>query len=524
MKHLKERYDVASRPGTQRVASATTATSRATSRYSSSSLSTRDLTHLKSLILDPSSASSDGDDDTIAIIGGGGERQDEETTVVTVNGRVASSTFHKANATMEGKQHPDQANHMAFVTALVLASDGGQDNKSCGYDGETVILDAECQVIDQTGPSANLGQWKYQGRSDDDDSPPGVTLRMIMDNDQHEEEETASHSSSMVTELFDHHSSTPPTTPTPTNIGTTAIELAAAGVTAMGEIVEHQEDEEDQPPQMEGSLPYAMVESADIIVADHQVTGFPLAGEDSSQNCTCKRNRLIKLAFVIGGIALACGLLVASYNKPSSEDTDEVGPVSTREWESSARMAEMRVVFEEISSPAEFLNPLSPQSLALDWLVYKDTLLKSINDPNLFQRYLLLVMAFGNNGGGWRGIDPWDQFYDDHECDVFDGIDCNEDNEVVHLDMHHRRMTGSIPMELGILTSLTKLQFGNNDLVGTIPSSLYQLTNLGKTFVELLLSCVWVKWDFCARILSRHHSDSHSRFRSPFCSYHFASY
>ena len=483
MKHLKERYDVASRPGTQH------ASTTASCRRSVPSMSTRDLTHLKSLILDPSS----DDDDTIAIIGGG-EREDEETTAVTVNGRIGSSSdflHQKARPTMTTTTMQDpkpslahdsiraktQSSHMAFITALVLGSDGGQDNGSYEYDDATVVLDAECQVIDQNGYNANLGQWKYQERNtDNDDSSPSVTLRMIMDHDKHDEEETASQSSRMVTESFDHNSSTPTTTPT--NTGTTAIELAAAGVTTMGAIVEDQEDDEETPPPTEEFLPYAVVESADVIVQDNQVEGFALTDEGSSQ-CTCKKNRLVKLAFVIGGIALACGLLVSSFNKSSSDDNGGLAP--TREWESSARLAEMRVVFEEVSSPMDFLNPLSPQSQALDWLVYKDTLLTSINDPNLFQRYLLLVMAFGNNGGGWRGIAPWDQFYGDHECDVFAGIDCNEDNEVVHLDMHNRRMTGSIPNELGILTSLTKLQFGNNDLVGTIPTSLYQLTNLGKT-------------------------------------------
>ena len=56
-------------------------------------------------------------------------------------------------------------------------------------------------------------------------------------------------------------------------------------------------------------------------------------------------------------------------------------------------------------------------------------------------------------------------------------------NERNQQENEGNNLVGTIPDELGKLTSLTKLNLGENKLSGTIPSSLNTLTNL--TYVQL---------------------------------------
>ena len=46
------------------------------------------------------------------------------------------------------------------------------------------------------------------------------------------------------------------------------------------------------------------------------------------------------------------------------------------------------------------------------------------------------------------------------------------------LYLHNNQLTGSIPSEIGNLTNLTYLNLGNNQLTGSIPSEIGNLTNL----------------------------------------------
>ena len=46
------------------------------------------------------------------------------------------------------------------------------------------------------------------------------------------------------------------------------------------------------------------------------------------------------------------------------------------------------------------------------------------------------------------------------------------------LNLHNNDLTGTIPPQLGQLTNLTHLNLGDNQLIGTIPPQLGQLTNL----------------------------------------------
>lgn len=169
------------------------------------------------------------------------------------------------------------------------------------------------------------------------------------------------------------------------------------------------------------------------------------------------------------------------------------------------------------SEPAAFVNPKSPQSRALKWLVYQDEQIQHDNlmihviennkydatnkgikrnhnhddtimlleHLRLAQRYALLVFAYATGIESWSGLfEPWIKLYNVNECD-YEGITCNNYNEIIRLDLKLRKLTGTIPDEISLLQQLSYLDLSTNRLKGRIPSVLFQkLTNLEQISLE----------------------------------------
>ena len=82
--------------------------------------------------------------------------------------------------------------------------------------------------------------------------------------------------------------------------------------------------------------------------------------------------------------------------------------------------------------------------------------------------------------------------YDEYVCSTsgytttdpctWTGVTCT-DSAVTWIDITGNALTGTIPSELGQLTSLTNMDLSYNSLTGTIPSELDQLTAL--TYMNL---------------------------------------
>lgn len=66
--------------------------------------------------------------------------------------------------------------------------------------------------------------------------------------------------------------------------------------------------------------------------------------------------------------------------------------------------------------------------------------------------------------------------------DSWYGITCNSDGEVIYLSLISGGLDGSLPTELGLLTSLTRIELQDNALSKTIPTQLGMMTDLISTF------------------------------------------
>ena len=90
-------------------------------------------------------------------------------------------------------------------------------------------------------------------------------------------------------------------------------------------------------------------------------------------------------------------------------------------------------------------------------------------------------MYHATGGPPWRDSTNW---LTDAPISEWIGVQTNEQGRVVRLHLHANRLDGSIPPELGHLTSLSALTLDRNQLSGPIPPELGQLTSMETLFLN----------------------------------------
>lgn len=138
--------------------------------------------------------------------------------------------------------------------------------------------------------------------------------------------------------------------------------------------------------------------------------------------------------------------------------------------------------------PSSTTTTMTPQSLAITWLVERGGT-DVITGPNradvewrIVQRYVLAVLYYSTGGRGWT--DQFNYLNEGlHECDWggmnngYDAMECNDEKEVVSINLWQNNLIGTIPREIASL-NLTTLDFLSNKLQGSIPHELYTLTDI----------------------------------------------
>ena len=158
------------------------------------------------------------------------------------------------------------------------------------------------------------------------------------------------------------------------------------------------------------------------------------------------------------------------------------------------------------------LNVLaSPQSEAFDWLVDSGTW---YSEQQLIQRFVMATFFFSTNGIDWSNNEGW--LSTENECQWFQTKSydehCDSSGNLLRLELNGNNLSGSIPSELallsnslngldlakntrsddrsnafltgplpsemGLLTSLVYMSLGNQQLTGTLPNEIGQLSLL----------------------------------------------
>ena len=99
--------------------------------------------------------------------------------------------------------------------------------------------------------------------------------------------------------------------------------------------------------------------------------------------------------------------------------------------------------------------------------------------PVLSEREVLEVFYAETGGGSWSNSLNWSSNIPDAtDLGTLHGVTVDSSGRVLELRLDSNQLSGSIPEELGQLSSLSMLWLHNNQLTGTIPTELGNLTNL----------------------------------------------
>jgi len=134
-------------------------------------------------------------------------------------------------------------------------------------------------------------------------------------------------------------------------------------------------------------------------------------------------------------------------------------------------------------------NTSSPQYMAYSWLLGND-LLPEYSHKQMLQRYSMATFYYATTGDQWLDNDFW--LSDMSECSWFGKTGsrkrCNMKGELVNLELDLNNLIGSLPAELGLLSSALEkitLRGGpDTDIIGTLPTELGYLTQLKVFFVR----------------------------------------
>ena len=144
---------------------------------------------------------------------------------------------------------------------------------------------------------------------------------------------------------------------------------------------------------------------------------------------------------------------------------------TSRRSSSSTRLAAL--IRSRLPS-VSFDNPTSPESRALVWMIEVDTYEQdALPDDQLVQRFAMTAIGLSINGlESWLTGSPecsWGSFQ----------VSCNPSGKIRRIVAGWNLLTGSIPVSIGLLTSMEAVAlYHNNGLNGTIPSEVGGLTLL----------------------------------------------
>lgn len=154
-----------------------------------------------------------------------------------------------------------------------------------------------------------------------------------------------------------------------------------------------------------------------------------------------------------------------------------------------------------VSTAVSLQDESSPQYAALRWILDTDSMQLQSSSPFLAQRYALVVLfnVLGGSDGSWIMDDLWiDESSGDagSEC-LWEGVECNEDSLIQNLFLNEMGLQGQLPIEIGALSELKKLDMRGNSLSGELPNEIANLKHLSKLLQTEL--CVL----HCAAVPSR---------------------
>ena len=128
--------------------------------------------------------------------------------------------------------------------------------------------------------------------------------------------------------------------------------------------------------------------------------------------------------------------------------------------------------------------PGTCQNWAREWLGSNKDVME-FDEQRIRQRYALAILYCETDGSSWNENGSW--VSDLHECDWDNHVNvdpCGRQEQLQILRNEGRQMTGTLPPELSMISSLWDISFSDNLLTGTIPTDLAQLSELDTLLLD----------------------------------------
>lgn len=136
----------------------------------------------------------------------------------------------------------------------------------------------------------------------------------------------------------------------------------------------------------------------------------------------------------------------------------------------------------------------SPQAQAYEWL-QNDPYLMDYSESRKVQRFALAALFVATNTAypeirSWTNASNWLN-YEIHECQWYSspysednaGLKCDTENRYVDLHLKENQLNGTLPPEVSLLTSLTRINLSHNQLKG-VPSEIGMISSLESFQIE----------------------------------------
>ncbi|CAB9510719.1 Leucine Rich Repeat [Seminavis robusta] len=278
------------------------------------------------------------------------------------------------------------------------------------------------------------------------------------------------------------------------------------------------EEESPAPPPVEEpsssiSLPKAnLVEPSDLLPlakSYHETTTYT-----SSEARERKRQKLIKTTAGVGILVLVMlGILLLALLNHAEETTDPPMILTSHPSQAPTSLQDsilQLVVPAQSQQQVMTENPASPQSQALAWLMEEDVdHLLILSEERIRQKFALATIYFATGGTtAWVNTTHWLN-HSIHECDWFHNPEfarkstlaqiytgfmkglleplptspCDSHGIYQHLWLDINNLVGSLPDELYQLTNLQTLSLGWNP-EGTVPEELWNLSQLDTLMIH----------------------------------------
>ena len=237
-----------------------------------------------------------------------------------------------------------------------------------------------------------------------------------------------------------------------------------------------------------------MVDDAPLVTAEPTEPRVEDEDEKEPRVWISKRRlKCILVAFIlfVVGIVVAVVLLVSDDDGSNPANTDTGNPDDDNDSGSRSNATpaptsspsvspaptslfdRMFDLLSAYSGEAVLLETTTPQYQALQW-VLGDVQAGDWSDDVILERYALASLFHSTEGGRWLDITEF--VVPLSYCD-WGGVGC-KDGLLTSVTLPSQNLLGTLPPEIGVLTSLVSLDLSNNRLTGSIPTEIGFLTDL----------------------------------------------